>query len=196
MTREEAIKVLNMVEAHGLAEEAKQMAISALEHICDDDCEHCTWTECPEDVLPTMIYPQVDGITPTVVAEPCDAISREAVLEQTYKWSKDEFLRVANPFDYLRKRINSLPPVTVRQTQEVEKSNFDVNQYKADIDTAYECGKASVRQTGEWKREQFPYYKDAWFCSECGRGQFHNNFNFCPNCGCRMVEPQESEDKE
>ena len=31
MTREEAIKVLNMVEAHGLADEAKRMAIEALE---------------------------------------------------------------------------------------------------------------------------------------------------------------------
>jgi len=40
-----------------------------------------------------------------------NAISRQAVLEQTYNWSKDEFLRVTNPFDYLRKRINNLPPV-------------------------------------------------------------------------------------
>ena len=31
MTREEAIKVLNMVEAHGLADEAKRMAIEALQ---------------------------------------------------------------------------------------------------------------------------------------------------------------------
>jgi len=45
--------------------------------------------------------------------QPCDdVINRQAVLDQTYLWSKDEFLRVTNPFDYLRKRINSLPPVT------------------------------------------------------------------------------------
>lgn len=31
MTNEEAVMVLNMVEAHGLADEAKKMAISALE---------------------------------------------------------------------------------------------------------------------------------------------------------------------
>lgn len=30
MTREEAIKVLKMVEAHGLADEAKKVAIEAL----------------------------------------------------------------------------------------------------------------------------------------------------------------------
>ena len=33
MTRKEAIEVLNMVEAHGLADEAKQMAIQALHDI-------------------------------------------------------------------------------------------------------------------------------------------------------------------
>lgn len=41
-----------------------------------------------------------------------DLISRQAVIDQTYLWSKDEFLRVTNPFDYLRKRILSVPPVT------------------------------------------------------------------------------------
>ena len=37
MTREDAIKVLNMVEAHGLADEAKRIAIEALEQQpCED----------------------------------------------------------------------------------------------------------------------------------------------------------------
>jgi len=40
-----------------------------------------------------------------------DYISRQEVLDQIYLWSKDEFLRVTNPFDYLQKRINSLSPV-------------------------------------------------------------------------------------
>lgn len=38
MTREEAISVLNMVEAHGLADEAKKEAIKALEQ---EPCEDC-----------------------------------------------------------------------------------------------------------------------------------------------------------
>ena len=29
-------------------------------------------------------------------------------------------------------------------TQMIDKSNFDERQYKADIDSAYECGRASV----------------------------------------------------
>ena len=44
MTKEEAIKVLNMVEAHGIAEEAKQMAMKALEnigHLTDRPCDVC-----------------------------------------------------------------------------------------------------------------------------------------------------------
>ena len=37
MTKKEAIKVLNMVEAHGLADEAKRMAIKALDQPpCED----------------------------------------------------------------------------------------------------------------------------------------------------------------
>ena len=49
-----------------------------------------------------------------------DAISRQAVIEQTYNWSKDEFLRVTNPFDYLRKRINSLPSVKPQEPFNIE----------------------------------------------------------------------------
>lgn len=51
--------------------------------------------------------------------QPCnDAISRQEVLDQIYLWSKDEFLRVTNPFDYLRKRINSLSTVTAEPYKE------------------------------------------------------------------------------
>lgn len=78
MTREEARRILRAYIWKGELDEARNMAITALEQ------------------------------------QPCeDAISRKAVLDQTYLWSKDEFLRVTNPFDYLRKRINSLPPVSI-----------------------------------------------------------------------------------
>ena len=36
---------------------------------------------------------------------------------------------------------------------------------------------------------------DTLMCSECGENIISEEFksNYCPNCGCRMVEPQESE---
>ena len=38
-----------------------------------------------------------------------------------------------------------------------------------------------------------PHIYGVAFCSECGFELKINNTNYCPNCGCRMVEPQESE---
>ena len=58
------------------------------------------------------------------------------------------------------------------------------------------CGSKS----GKWNK----YYtsqkgNDVFNCKECGHTfvvtQGKDNMNFCPNCGCRMVEPQESEEQ-
>ena len=38
-----------------------------------------------------------------------------------------------------------------------------------------------------------PHIYGVAFCSECGFELKINNTNFCPNCGAKMVEPQESE---
>ena len=108
--------------------------------------------------------------------EPCeDAVSRQAVLEQTYKWSKDEFLRVAKPFDYLRKRINSLSPINPQP------------------------------KTGHWEWVQYDSNPNIgnWQCSECrcvviecgdkkSKGDIPL-YKYCPQCGCRIVESQKSE---
>ena len=103
--------------------------------------------------------------------EPCeDAISRQAVLEQTYNWSKDEFLRYTNPFDYLRKRINSLPSINPQEPK-----------------------------TGHWI-DRFPAKECK--CSVCdfliciSNGSYIDmvgQMKYCPNCGAKMIELQESE---
>ena len=92
-----------------------------------------------------------------------DLISRDAVIEQTYLWSKDEFLRITNPFDYLRKRIKNLPSVNPQEPK-----------------------------TGHWIDTG-----SGQECSECHEIQYgyDSNRKYCANCGFRMIEPQESEDK-
>ena len=45
-------------------------------------------------------------------------------------------------------------------------------------------------KTGKWKLEKFPH-KDAWMCSKCGRGQYHDRFNYCPYCGSDMRDEEE-----
>ena len=122
--------------------------------------------------------------------EPCeDTISRQEVLEQTYNWSKDEFLRVTNPFDYLRKRINALPPV-----QPIEK--------------CWELRKEKIEQ----KCDKDDWYKINYYCIKCdfkigetchkidgrmfGKSTVMKDNKFpicCPHCGAKMEEGEEHE---
>ena len=101
-----------------------------------------------------------------------DLISRQAVLEQTYNWSKDEFLRVTNPFYYLRKRINSLPSVN---PQEPKTGHLFVDE-RPESDREIICSNC--------EQPIFKYHKM----------DFDYRPKYCPNCGCRMIEPQESEE--
>lgn len=108
MTREEAKKELSkLIFELGFEDNvddkvyALNMAIKALsqEPICDHDCEHCTWTECP--------------------IEPCDdVVSREAVV-QTIEDAKN-----AGELTFARtiKRIMELPPVTQKSGEWISVS--------------------------------------------------------------------------
>lgn len=114
--------------------------------------------------------------------EPCeDCISRQAVLSMQYKIDDSATLStrdVVNVDD-----IEDLPPVT------------------------------SQPKMGHWVEENINKWSRKIFCSECGcsppfeyvsNGDVYspsgygviNKTKFCPNCGARMIEPQESEDKE
>jgi hypothetical protein len=111
---------------------------------------------------------------PSVNPQPCeDAISRQAALDcftQT---------KVKN-FDFIlhaREEIKKLPPVNLQEPK-----------------------------TGHWIEHpeietSTPEYLMFYECSECGdkqcfcKSDIHKK-RFCSNCGCRMFEPQESEDKE
>lgn len=99
-----------------------------------------------------------------------DAISRQEVLEQMNCWIGSGEYRYTNATDYLRKRINSLSPV------------------------------ASKPKTGHWIKVH-PLQADdpgAYMCSCCEVGDWNlkGTENYCPNCGAKMVEPQEGDDIE
>ena len=121
-----------------------------------------TYTE-PRNDMDKITFDACRGAIELLEQKLCDdAVSRQAVLEQTYNWSKDEFLRVANPFDYLRKRINSLPSVK----QEPKTGHWIMtNDY---LTTAY---------------GSIDYVK----CSCCGEDSLEEG-DFCPNCGADMKE--------
>ena len=63
------------------------------------------------------------------------------------------------------------------------------------------------QRKGHWINKQHLFESCSAECSSCHKrsnGFVHDNgfsleckyFNFCPNCGAKMIEPQESEDKE
>lgn len=85
----------------------------------------------------------------------------------------------------------------MRAIIEVEVPDYQIGQEVSIYfkDTMMIKGIVQEPKTGHWKRNETIRLT---YCSECGFGQHIDEFrtyNYCPNCGCRMVEPQESEVK-
>lgn len=104
--------------------------------------------------------------------EPCeDAISRQAVIDSLTDKFADGFDsdRWWNSMSVLY-AINKVPSVNPQEPK-----------------------------TGHWKRISMDKYSEHakyWYrCDRCGKDNLGNT-DYCPSCGCRMVEIQESEDKE
>jgi len=137
-------------------------------------CKQSSSAILPEDILSLIRGENVEIETDYEYKkfEPCsDAISRQAVLNQTYLWSKDEFLRITNPFDYLRKRINDLPPVNPQEPK-------------------------TVLYSGDGYADGYMVY-DMAECPNCGYkyedGDKDWGLPFCPNCGQKLNWEGEAE---
>lgn len=105
MTREEAIKVLNMVESHGLADEAKKMAIKALSQ------EQQSEWERDHEILKAYADGQES-------MKPCkDAISRQQCIDAVYKILAQYVPKIylyTLPLE-LEKAITNLPSVSAEK---------------------------------------------------------------------------------
>lgn len=116
MTREDAIKVLNMVEAHGsLVIQAKEMAIKALEQC--EPCEDCISRQAVLNILDYMTndyaksndFEKVNGVAwvkvqklpPVTQQEPktdyelfCKWVARE-IFSENWEYNKESFAEIA-----------------------------------------------------------------------------------------------------
>lgn len=79
----------------------------------------------------------------------------------------------------------------------IEKTETYIEQ--AEIQKAYELGKAEQPKMGRWTRKLIRSEKGGcigaeMICSECGEDNGYDKYmNYCPNCGAKMVESQKSE---
>ena len=165
MTREEAQNLLNNSRPKGnnaysiMLNEAFNMAIKALKQM------PVTTTAGEGGVI---YYPQVEGVTPTVVdagkQEPCsDAISREnAIIRISWDFPTLKISKV-------KESLDKLPPVNPTKT------GHWIPVYQGDEIIDYRCSECEFGNT-------------------FGKGTI--GMNFCPVCGAWMVEPQEKSDKE
>jgi len=153
---------------------SRQATINAVKRIHPVDTDYdCTLYD-KVDVM-YVLY-EMPSVTPQ---EPrCDAISREAVLKLQYRIDDSATLStrdVVNVEDI--QALSSVTPIRL-------KGHW--------ISHREHCENLGVMPSGLGAYE---------WCSNCDCGidvrEWHrNHYNYCPNCGARMIEPQESEDKE
>jgi DNA-directed RNA polymerase subunit RPC12/RpoP len=141
-----------------------------------NEIENDYWNEKADPIDMTEVF---DLANKALEQEPCeDCISRQAVIDGINQYFHDEYYQRTSIQDcmdcLIEDAIKPLQPVTPKP------------------------------KMGHWKQ-----YGDSWEdkfkCSECGKEQpkilcgkqiIGDWSDYCPNCGARMVEPQESEDKE
>ena len=129
------------------------MTREELKEHCKKTVEQCEMWAIHRGEEPSgKVYEEHKAVLDILEQQPCDAISREAVLDllQMKYFGKELYMA-----------IYELPSVT--------------------------------QKSGKWIRSII--YENTYNCSKCGSAGY-DTFKYCPNCGAKMVEPQESEDKE
>ena len=165
MTREEAIEKLEIMRQK-VDEETYRALILAIKALEQENEKMSDEEMC--DTYTEGYFKGYDDGLERKLEEPCeDAISREAVL---------------NTLDNMDKALDE---------------NRTVKEYKALLKECYKELPSVTRQTGMWINDM----NDIPICSRCGYiPQFdraiddYEYSNYCPSCGARMVESEESEE--
>lgn len=98
--------------------------------------------------------------------------------------------------------INHLKDILAEATETEHAVCYVTNEDAEALEMAIEELKQPERKTGKWEEvKNADGASHDYRCSVCHRYRFHNGemrskYKYCPNCGCRMVEQRESEDKE
>lgn len=187
MTREEAIAIIE--------NEKKCVNRANKNDYCNRDCYNCELVKTDIEILtalnmaikaleqqsmPTMVYPQVEGITPVVVEpipkeppvkpQPCkDAISRQDAIKAINEKAK---------------RI---------------KNEDTLNGLSGAVGILFDLPSVNPQpKTGHWEWIQYDSNPNIgnWHCSECRTIILHmpeetDNtpiYKWCPMCGARMIE--------
>ena len=127
--------------------------------------------------------------------DPCDdVISRQAAIDGINQYFHDEYYQRTSMQDcrdcLIEDVIKPLPPVTPQYTEEEIQKIQELEQ--AEIEKAYELGKAEWSKTGHWI-DRFPAKECK--CSVCdfliciSNGSYVDmvdQMKYCPNCGAKM----------
>jgi hypothetical protein len=214
MTNEEAIKELKIIredywDEYGDPMPALDMAIKALEQqpkfIVKSDgtieqiknCNDCKEYDQDKHCCPG--FNKVIRNTVEEMKQPCEnCISRKAILDCQYTIDESETLGIStrNVVD-VDDILNAKPVQPKYNTsewctdcREYDQEKHCCPRFNRVIRNAVE--EVKKPKTGHWIIK--PHVYGVTYCSECDFELKIDNTNYCPNCGAKMVEPQESEE--
>lgn len=134
--------------------------------VIDTIFTECSGTKLDIDFAKVLLLRRAIKSLPSVNPQPCeDAISRQDVLDCLTATGLKKYDYILNA----RNKIKNLPSV-----------------------------KSQEPKIGHWERismDKYTTHAQYWYrCDRCGKDNLGNT-DWCPSCGARMVEPQESEEE-
>ena len=130
-----------------------------------------------------------DGINCDRKCEKCDLVMDSAILKEAYNMAIKALEQEPCDDVVSRQAVLKIIDGWYEQNRDTENIEYLI------VLITYMDSVRPQEQTGHWTNKEFrkEEYVLMGKCSVCGRGRVIDGF--CSYCGCRMVEPQESEDK-